>query len=102
MSPTLPLDTSTSFSAPFFSVTSSRPSGRKVIAQGSSRSATAVVANGLPGLLVSGDAGVSCGPTAASGCALLVPLHAVHSRAATQAAVNNDLLMAVSTWIFEG
>ena len=48
MSPALASPTSSSLSAPFFSVTSSRPSGRKVMAQGSSNCATGVATNALP------------------------------------------------------
>src|SRR3546814_18500510 len=55
MSPTLPLATSTSFSAPRFSVTSRRPSGRKAIAHGSSQVAISVLAKGRE-LLVDGSA----------------------------------------------
>ena len=40
--------TSSSLSAPFFSVTSRRPSGRKVMAQGSSKLATGVATKALP------------------------------------------------------
>ncbi len=107
MSPMAPLSTSTSFSAPFFSVTSRRPSGRKVIAQGSANFAMTSVANGLPSAAVvmpASAAGASAdiaGVAGAADCALLGLLQAVVTSAAAQARDNRcwDMGTLQSWWL---
>src|SRR3546814_14767447 len=88
MSPTLPLATSTSFSAPRFSVTSRRPSGRKAIAHGSSNVAIPVLAKGrellVAGSAAAGDAAWDWSSCALAGCPEALPgaLPAVRARLA--------------------
>jgi hypothetical protein len=90
------LVTSISFNAPGFSVTSRRPSGRKVIAHGSLNVAMPVAANGRPPVLpATGVAAMPAGfsPSAAASFAVV---QATRS-AVTQAAVNRVLVIAMSS-----
>src|SRR5690606_31691888 len=95
MSPTLPEATSTSFSAPFFSVTSRRPSGRKAIAQGSSNFAASVAVNGRASLPAA-CAGSAAGAAGSDGFAALPePVQATRHRLAVHARASRRGVMAM-------
>src|SRR5688500_18679918 len=86
MSPVFFDEMSNSLSWPVFSVTSRRPSGRKVIAQGSSNVAKGVAVNGLPGdrsAALAGSAVVCAGCSApdVESALAAVPLQATSTRA---------------------